>query len=65
MKSRFTVILYCSILSVVVFLVFYLSCVPDVMTTSRNSGHGSREVVLGRPFDAKESESEETIYLYS
>ena len=54
MKSRFTVILYCSILSVVVFLVFYLSCVPDVMTTSRNSGHGSREVVLGRPFDAKD-----------
>ena len=54
MKSRFTVILYCCILSVVVFLVFYLSCVPDVMTTSRNSGHGSREVVLGRPFDAKD-----------
>ena len=54
MKSRFTVILYCCILSVVVFLVFYLSCVPDVMTTSRNSGDGSREVVLGRPFDAKD-----------
>ena len=54
MKSRFTVILYCSILSVVVFLVFYLSCVPDVMTASRNSGHGSRAVVLGRPFEAKD-----------
>ena len=54
MKSRLTVILYCCILSGVVFLVFYLSCVPELMTTSRDSHIGGREAILGIPYDAKD-----------
>ena len=47
-------ILYIAILLVIAFLVFYLSCVPDVMTTSRGSDSQNVEAVLGRPFDAKD-----------
>ena len=36
MRRNLTVILYCAILTVVAFLVFYLSCVPDVITTLEN-----------------------------
>ena len=54
MKRNLTVILYCAILTVVAFLVFYLSCVPDVITTSRDSDIGGREAILGMPFDARD-----------
>ena len=54
MKRNLTVILYCAILTVVAFLVFYLSCVPDVITTSRDSDIGGREPILGMPFDARD-----------
>ena len=54
MKRNLTVILYCAILTVVAFLVFYLSCVPDVITTSRDSDIGGREAVLCMPFDARD-----------
>lgn len=54
MKRNLTVILYCAILTVVAFLVFYLSCVPDVITTSRDSDIGGRESILGMPFDARD-----------
>lgn len=54
MKRNLTVILYCAILTVVAFLVFYLSCVPDVITTSRDSDIGGREAILGMTFDARD-----------
>ena len=54
MRRKLTVILYCAILTVVALLVFYLSCVPDVTTTSHDSDIGGREAVLGLPFDAKD-----------
>ena len=54
MKRNLTVILYCAILTVIAFLVFYLSCVPDVITTSRDSDIGGREAILGMPFDARD-----------
>ena len=54
MRKHLSAILYIAILLVIAFLVFYLSCVPDVMTTSRGSDSQNVEAVLGRPFDAKD-----------
>ncbi|MCI6197322.1 MAG: hypothetical protein MR670_08865 [Prevotella sp.] len=54
MRKHLSAILYIAILLVIAFLVFYLSCVPDVMTTSRGSDSLNGEAVLGRPFDAKD-----------
>lgn len=52
MRKHLSAILYIAILLVIAFLVFYLSCVPDVMTTSRGADSQNVEAVLGRPFDA-------------
>ena len=54
MRKHLSAILYIAILLVIAFLVFYLSCVPDMMTTSRGSDSLNGEAVLGRPFDAKD-----------
>ena len=52
MRKHLSAILYIAILLVIAFLVFYLSCVPDVMTTSRGADSQNVEAVLGRPFYA-------------
>lgn len=54
MKRRLTEIMYGVVALVVVVLAFYLLCVPDVMTTSDKLELPNGEVVLGKPFDAKD-----------
>ena len=53
-RRNLTVILYIAILLVIAFLVFYLSCVPDVMTTSHDSVPEGREALLGTPYEARD-----------
>ena len=54
MRKHLSAILYIAILLVIAFWVFYLSCVPDVMTTSRDSDSLDGEAVLGIPYDARD-----------